>query len=376
LKVLIFSINREEFLKGLSRVQNIVERKNTVPILSNVLIDGTGDKLKMLATDMEVGISGFVEASVKSQGSVTLSARKLFEIVKELPAESSVTVQVKEDNASEITCGNSSFELKGLPADDYPNLPTYEEGNFLTLNAENFKDMIKKTIYAASTDETRYNLTGVLFEMEEQEDGKGILRLVATDGHRMAKVEKGAEGNIRPGESVVIPRKSLNEVRKLLEEGDDEMVEVDFQKQHGVFRKDSIVLTTRLIDMSFPNWKQVVPEERVFVAEADRESMIHAIRRVSLLSSERSRAIKFAFTGGKVTIHINNPDLGTATETVPVTYDGDDVEVTFNARYMLDTLTSMNVETVELGLKDELSPCVISQKGQEDYISVIMPMRI
>jgi DNA polymerase-3 subunit beta len=375
LKVLTFSVNREEFLQGLSRVQNIVERKNTVPILSNVLIDGTGDKLKMLATDMEVGISGFVEASIKSHGSVTLSARKLFEIIKELPAESTVTVQVKEDNVSEITCGTSSFELKGLAADDYPSLPTYEDGNFLTLNAENFKDMIKKTIYAASTDETRYNLTGVLFEMEE-EDGNGVLRLVATDGHRLAKVEKGAEGNIRPGESVVIPRKSLNEVRRLLEEGSDEMVEVDFQKQHGVFRKDSIVLTTRLIDMSFPNWKQVVPEEKAFVAEADRESMIHAIRRVSLLSSERSRAVKFAFSGGNVTIHINNPDLGTATETVPVTYGGDDVEVTFNARYMLDALTSMNTETVELGLKDELSPCVVSQKGQEDYLSVIMPMRI
>jgi DNA polymerase-3 subunit beta len=375
LKVLTFSINREEFLQGLSRVQNIVERKNTVPILSNVLIDGTGDKLKMLATDMEVGISGFIEASIKSQGSVTLSARKLFEIIKELPAESTIAVQVKEDNVSEITCGNSSFELKGLPADDYPSLPTYEDGNFLTLNAENFKDMIKKTIYAASTDETRYNLTGILFEMEE-EDGNGVLRLVATDGHRLAKVEKRAEGNIRPGESVVIPRKSLNEVRRLLEEGSDEMVEVDFQKQHGVFRKDSIVLTTRLIDMSFPNWKQVVPEEKAFVAEADRESMIHAIRRVSLLSSERSRAVKFAFSGGTVTIHINNPDLGTATETVPITYGGDDVEVTFNARYMLDALTSMNTETVELGLKDELSPCVVSQKGQEDYLSVIMPMRI
>jgi DNA polymerase-3 subunit beta len=375
LKVLTFSINREEFLQGLSRVQNIVERKNTVPILSNVLIDGTGDRLKMLATDMEVGISGFVDASIKSQGSVTLSARKLFEIIKELPAEATITVQVKEDNVSEITCGTSSFELKGLAADDYPSLPSYEDGNFLTLNAENFKDMIKKTIYAASTDETRYNLTGVLFEMEE-EDEKGVLRLVATDGHRLAKVEKGAEGNIRPGESVVIPRKSLNEVRRLLEEGADETVEVDFQKQHGVFRKDSIVLTTRLIDMSFPNWKQVVPEEKAFVAEADREAMIHAIRRVSLLSSERSRAVKFAFSGGTVTIHINNPDLGTATETVPVTYGGDDVEVTFNARYMLDALTSMNAETVELGLKDELSPCVVSQKGQEGYLSVIMPMRI
>jgi DNA polymerase-3 subunit beta len=371
LRVLTFSVNREDFLQGLSRVQNIVERKNTVPILSNVLIDGTDDKLKMLATDMEVGISGYVDASVKSQGSVTLSARKLFEIIKELPAEAVITVQVKEDNVSEITCGSSSFELKGLPAQDYPNLPTYEEGSFLTLNAGNFRDMIKKTIYAASTDETRYNLTGILFEMEEKNGS-----LVATDGHRLALVEKTAEGNIRPGESVVIPRKSLNEVRKLLEEGENETVEVDFQKQHGVFRKNAIVLTTRLIDMSFPNYHQVVPEDKTYMAEIDREAMIHAIRRVSLLSSERSRAIKFNFGGGNVTIHINNPDLGTATETVPIDYSGDDIEVTFNARYMLDTLTSMDSESIEFGLKDELSPCVVSQKGDEDYLAVIMPMRI
>jgi DNA polymerase-3 subunit beta len=375
LKVLTFSVNRESFLQGLSRVQNIVERKNTVPILSNVLIDGTEDKLKMLATDMEVGISGYVDASIKSQGSITLSARKLFEIIKELPAEAVITVQVKEDNLAEITCGSSSFELKGLPAEEYPNLPTYEEGSFLSLNAGNFRDMIKKTIYAASTDETRYNLTGILFEMEEK-NGGGILRLVATDGHRLALVEKEAEGNIRAGESVVIPRKSLNEVRKLLEEGENETVEVDFQKQHGVFKKDSIVLTTRLIDMSFPNYHQVVPEDRVHIAEIDRETMIHAIRRVSLLSSERSRAIKFNFGGESVTIHINNPDLGTATEALPINYSGDEIEVTFNARYMLDTLTSMDSEVIEFGLKDELSPCVVSQKGEEDYLAVIMPMRI
>lgn len=373
--MLTFSVNREEFLQGLSRVQNIVERKNTVPILSNVLIDGTDAGLKMLATDMEVGISGHVDATVQDEGSITLSARKLFEIIKELPSEATVTLQVKEDSLSEITCGSSSFELKGLPAQDYPSLPGYEEGNFLTLNAGNFRDMIKKTIYAASTDETRYNLTGILFEMEEK-NGSGILRLVATDGHRLALVEKEAEGNIRPGESVVIPRKSLNEVRKLLEEGENETVEVDFQKQHGVFRKDSIVLTTRLIDMSFPNYHQVVPEERVHIAEIDREAMIHAIRRVSLLSSERSRAIKFSFGSDSVTIHINNPDLGAATEGVPIKYSGDEIEVTFNARYMLDTLTSMDSEFVEFGLKDELSPCVINQKGEEDYLAVIMPMRI
>jgi len=153
-------------------------------------------------------------------------------------------------------------------------------------------------------------------------------------------------------------------------------VEVDFQKQHGVFRKDSTVLTTRLIDMSFPNYQQVVPEDRNHLAEVDREAMIRAIRRVSLLSSERSRAIKFNFSGDEVTVHINNPDLGTASEKVPANFSGDDLEVTFNARYMLDTLTSMDSEQVELGLRDELSPCVISQKREEGYLAVIMPMRI
>jgi len=375
LKVLTFSVNREEFLQGLSRVQSIVERKNTVPILSNVLIDGSGEKLRMLATDMEVGISGFVDASIKSKGSITLSARKLYEIIKELPTEAVITMQVKDDNISEITCGTSSFELKGLPAEDYPALPTFEESDFIKLDAGNFREMIKKTIYASSTDETRYNLTGILFEMEKK-NGSGLLRLVATDGHRLALVEKEAEGDSKAGESVVIPRKSLNEVKRLLEEGENEDIEVDFQKQHGVFRKDSIVLTTRLIDMSFPNYNQVIPENRTVTAEVPRETMIHAIRRVSLLSSERSRAIRFAFGPNSLTVHINNPDLGTATETLAIDYAGEELEVTFNARYMLDTLTSMESENVEISINDELSPCVLSQKGEEDYLAVIMPMRI
>ena len=374
-KVLSFSVNREDFLQGLSRVQSIVERKNTVPILSNVLIEGSGEKLRMQATDMEVGISGFVGATIRSEGSVTLSARKLFEIIKELPAEMVVDLQVLGENVAQITCGTSSFELKGLPSGDYPSLPSFEDGDFITLDAENLREMIRKTIYAASTDETRYNLTGVLFQMEEK-NGEGILRLVATDGHRLALVEKKA-GNVRGGENVVIPRKSLNEVRKLLEEvGENAIIEVDFKKQHGVFKKDSTVLTTRLIDMAFPNYAQVIPEDRKVTAQVPREDMIHAIRRVQLLSSERSRAVRFSFGPDKMTVHINNPDLGMATETVPARFGGDALEVTFNARYMLDTLTSMESETVEISINDELSPCVLSQKGEEDYLAVIMPMRI
>lgn len=372
--MLAFSINRESFLQGLSRVQSVVERKNTVPILSNVLIDGNGEKLKLMATDMEMGISGYIDANIKSAGAVTLSARKLFEIIKELPAEAEVSFQVKEENNSEITCGSSSFKLKGLPAEDFPSLPSYDEETFLTLDAAALREMVRKTIYAASTDETRYNLTGVLFEMEEGEK-KNLVRMVATDGHRLALVEKEAKGNIRPGESVVIPRKSLNELRRLMDESDD-VIELDFQKQHGVFRKDSIVLTTRLIDMSFPNYQQVIPEEVSATATIDRGALIAAIRRVSLLSSERSRAVRFSFSDGNLTVHTNNPDLGAATETISITYDGNDLEVTFNAKYMLDTLTSLDADEINIALKDELSPCRVYQEKDQDYIAVIMPMRV
>lgn len=372
--MLAFSVNREEFLQGLSRVQNIVERKNTVPILSNVLIDGTGEKLKLLATDMEVGLSGYMEAATKSEGAVTVSARKLFEIIKELPAESEITIQVREDNVSQITCGTSSFELKGLPAQDFPSLPGYDETNLFSLDASVFKEMIRKTIYAASTDETRYNLTGVLFAMEE-EAGRSQVRMVATDGHRLAMVVRKADGKIRPGESVVIPRKSLNEVKRLLDEGDGN-IDLDFGKQHGVFKKDSIVLTTRLIDMSFPSYQQVIPKGEMSDAVISRESLVAAIRRVSLLSSERSRAIRFSFSGNELTIHTNNPDLGAATESIQVEYSGEDVEITFNAKYMLDTLATMDSDDVSLSLSDELSPCMITQKEDPDYIAVIMPMRV
>ncbi len=372
--MLAFSVNREEFLQGLSRVQNIVERKNTVPILSNVLIDGTGEKLKLQATDMEVGLSGFMNAATKSEGAVTVSARKLFEIIKELPAESEITVQVNEDNTSQITCGTSNFELKGLPAQDFPSLPGYDQANLFSLDATVFKEMIKKTIYAASTDETRYNLTGILFSMEE-ESGQSRVRMVATDGHRLAMVVRKADGKIRPGESVVIPRKSLNEVKRLLDEGDG-TIDLDFGKQHGIFKKDSVVLTTRLIDMSFPSYQQVIPQGEMSEAVISRASLVAAIRRVSLLSSERSRAVRFAFSEGELTVHTTNPDLGAATESVQIQYGGEEVEITFNAKYMLDTLGTMDSEEISLGLSDELSPCLITQKSDPDYIAVIMPMRV
>lgn len=372
--MLAFSVNRENFLRGLSRVQNIVERKNTVPILSNVLLDGTGEKLKLLATDMEIGLSGYLEVAIKSEGAVTISARKLYEIIKELPAESEISLQVKDNNVSQITCGTSSFDLKGLPAQDFPNLPSYEDSNFFSLDSNAFKEMIRKTIYAASTDETRYNLTGILFAMEE-DSGKSFIRMVATDGHRLAMVTREANGKIRPGESVVIPRKSLNEVKRLLDEGDGD-IELDFAKQHGVFRKDSIILTTRLIDMSFPSYQQVVPKGDMGAAIVSRGALTSAIRRVSILSSERSRAVKFSFSGTDLTVHTNNPDLGAATETVPIQYDGNDVEITFNAKYMLDTLGTMDADDITVNLSDELSPCLITQKEDEGYIAVIMPMRV
>ncbi len=369
-----FSISREEFLQGLSRVQSIVEKKNTVPILGNVFFEGKGGKLRIAATDMEVGISGFLDAALGGEGSTTLSARKLFEIVKELPAESSVSFALKPGEKTEIRCGSSSFELIGLPAADFPPFPSFKEEKFFTLRSETLRDMIRKTLYASSTDETRFNFTGILLETAEVKK-KGHVRMVATDGHRLAFCEREVEGKVRAGESVIIPRKSLQELRRLLDEADGD-IQLDFQKPHGIFKKDSLMLVTRLLEMTFPNYQQVIPKEEGLVAHLTREPFMGAIRRVSLLSSERSRAVKFSFRPGELTVHTANPDLGKASESMAAGFTGEEVEISFNARYLLDSLAALECKEVTLILRDPLSSCLITPKGDKSTLSVIMPMRV
>ncbi len=372
--MLSFTIHREKFLQGLSRVQSVVEKKNTVPILSNVLFEGKGGKLRLAATDMEVGISGYLDATLKGEGSTTLSARKLFEIIKELPSESDVSFNVKGDERAEIRCGTSSFELMGLPAADFPQFPAFKEERFFTLQAGTLRDMIRKTIYASSTDETRFNFTGVLLETGDGKK-KNHVRMVATDGHRLAYCEREVEGKGRPGENVIIPRKSLNELKRLLDEGEGD-IQVDFQPPYGVFKRDDTVLTTRLLDMSFPNYQQVIPKEETIAATVAREPFMGAIRRVSLLSSERSRAVKFTFRKGEVTVHTVNPDLGKATETIAAGYEGEEMEISFNARYFLDSLSALETEEIALSLRDPLSSCLVTPKGDRSTLAVIMPMRV
>jgi DNA polymerase-3 subunit beta len=372
--LLAFSIDREAFLQGLHRVQNIVEKKNTVPILGNVLFEGKGGKLRMAATDMEVGVSGYLDALMSSEGATTVSARKLFEIVKELPAEGKVSFSLKPEERSEIRCGSSSFELMGLPAADFPPFPSFKEEKFFSLRSDTLRDMIRKTLYASSTDETRYNFTGVLLETVEAKK-KGNVRMVATDGHRLAFCEREVEGKARGGESVIIPRKSLQELRRLLDEGDGD-IQLDFQKPHGIFKKNSLVLVTRLLEMTFPNYQQVIPKEEGLVAHMSREPFMGAIRRVSLLSSERSRAVKFSFRPGELTVHTANPDLGKASESLAAEFAGEEVEISFNARYLLDSLSALDSDEVTLILRDPLSSCLITPRGDKSTLAVIMPMRV
>jgi DNA polymerase-3 subunit beta len=356
------TISKSELQKGLTRIQSVVEKRNTMPILANVLLDASNKKSKILtlaATDLEVGIRGSHPANVEVAGKVTVSAKKFYEIVRELPDEQ-VSLEVTANAYIEIRCGRAQFTLAGNAADEYPAL-------FLS-------EMIDRTMYAASADETRYNLNGVYFE---QLKDAGKVRMVATDGHRLAIVDRmlGTElVGLKPG--VIIPRKGLAELKRLLDEEDADEVELGFEGNSGLVRKGDVTLVMRLIEGEFPNYQQVIPKETNLHLTIVVETFSRALRRVALLSVERSRAIKFELSDGLLRLSSNNPDLGDAQEELDVDYAGEPITVAFNARYLMDALNSIKAKEVRLGFKDATSPAQLIPTDDDDALAVVMPMRV
>lgn len=372
------SIPKNELQRGLARIQSIVEKRNTMPILANVHLEaskaGDGGQLEIAATDLEVGVRSSQPADVKKSGSVTASAKKLYEIVRELPEEP-VKIEVSSDAYLSIKCARAHFTLAGNSAEEYPTLPTAAPGSMVRVQAIVLSQMIERTMYAASTDETRYNLNGVFIE-KLKETGK--LRMVATDGHRLAYVDR-AFGEDLAGleDGVIIPRKGLMELKRLVDEEDADEVEIGFEGNNGLVRKEGVTLVMRLIEGEFPNYRQVIPREIKYHLLISTESLIHALRRVALLSSERSRAIKFELTSGLLKLSSNNPDLGEAHEEIDVDYAGDDLSIAFNARYLMDSLSVIRSKEVRLSFQDQLSPTqIVPADDQEDSLAIIMPMRI
>ena len=362
---------RGDLLAALYWTQSIVERRNTMPILANVLIECQKANIRVTATDLEVGVRAELEGDVVKDGTVTVNAKKLYEIIRELPTEQ-VHLKRLENEWVEIKSGKSVFKTVGMEAREFPQFPEFPAEQLLTVPAGVFREMIERTLFAVSMDETRYSLNGVYMA----EGGSGQVRMVATDGHRLA-FEERALGVLGLSKGVILPRKGLGELKKLMESGDDEVVAIGFRENMGLVTKGKIELFMRLVDGDFPDYTKVIPTGNPSTARVDHDQLLQALRRVSILSNERYKGVKMEFSKEKVAISTSNPDLGEAVEEIEADYNGKSISIGFNARYLIDVLAVLVGEgEITIELKDELSPSVIRKTGNDSYLYVLMPMRL
>lgn len=371
-------IGRDELLTGLQRVQGVVEKRNTMPILSNVLLEARQEGAEIVATDLEIGMRGLYKAAVLETGGVTISARKLFEIIKELPS-GDIELTTGENNWTTIQMGKSQFKIVGLPSADYPALPAIEREGLTPLSGDGLLELIRKTLFAAGDNDARYILNGLLVTLINTEK-KTTLRLVGTDGHRLAVAEhemsqsggKGVPQEIK----AIIPKKAAHEMRRLLEEGGDGEPLIGFAKNLMIFRKSGLLLTSRLMEGNYPNYQQVIPKEGGKTISVNRIELESALRRVSVLSKDKASAVKVSFAPGKITLFSSSPDYGEATEELPARYEGEALSSGFNARYLLDVFGVMDGESVSLQIETPLSPCLIQESESPGFKCVVMPIKI
>jgi DNA polymerase-3 subunit beta len=366
-----FSIDRAEFLQSLSPTQGVVERRNTLPILANVLLEAKSD-LTVAATDLEVHIRRRSNAKVKSPGAATVGARKLHELVRELkPGE--ITVRSLENQFVEVVSGRSRVKLVGLPATDFPAFPHGEPGSkpTFTVPAETLAQMIDRTLFAVSTDETRAHLGGVYLTSTDD-----ALRFVGTDGHRLALVDQPVKDARASEKGIILPRKGLAELRRLLD-GVEGNIEATVTPNALRVQQGDVELVMRLIDGEFPNYEQVIPKATKSKIVVEKNELLSALRRVSVVASDRARGVKLHIAEGQLTISASSPDFGEASEEIEIAYGGESLSVGFNSRYLTDVLAVLPEETrVEIALIDDASPGVIRAEDDESYNYVVMPMRL
>lgn len=364
-------IDKRDLLGLIGKTQNIVEKRNTMPILVNILLEADQNSLKVFATDLEVSLTDQIKVKVHQAGKVAVSAKSLFEIAKEL-SEGPITLIKKENNWLEIKQGKYTSKIVGISSEEYPIFPTYNSQAFISIDAQVLKEMIDKTIYSVSNDETRYHLNGVFFELSPQ----GGFKMVATDGHRMSLVNKPfSDIKVTATQGVIIPRKGLHEIKKILE-GIEGNVEIAIEGSQFVLKYLSTILMIRLIEGKYPNYQQFIPQKLPQKVMIGREAFLTSLKRVSLLANAKSKAVLLNLSNGKMEISSNNPDLGDAKEEIEVEYTGSDIKIGFNAKYVTDILTSMNQDKIDFELNDHLSPGLIRPHNDASYTCVVMPMRI
>ena len=370
-------MGRDELLMGLQRVQGVVEKRNTMPILSNILLEAKQDGVEIVATDLEIGMRGLYKATVTEPGGVTLSARKLYEIIKELPS-GDIELTAGDNNWTSVQAGKSQFKIVGLPSTEYPALPVIEREGLIPLSGAGLLELIRKTLFAAGDNDARYILNGLLVTLI-MTDKKTALRLVGTDGHRLAIMEQdvGTAGKGAPQEiKAIIPKKAAHEIRRLLEEGGDGEPLIGFTKNLLIFRKSGLLMTSRLMEGNYPNYQQVIPKDGGKKISVNRAELESALRRVSVLSKDKANAVKVSFAAGTLTLFSSHPEYGEATEELAATYDGEALNTGFNARYLLDVFSVMDGEMVSLQMDNPLSPCLVQEPESPGFKCVVMPIKI
>ncbi len=368
-------LDRDSFAKALGAVQGVVERKHTMPVLANALLSAHDDALEIVVTDLEICMRNRLSSSsTETTGTVTVNARKLYEVVKELP-DPVVELRSMDNDWVEIRSGRSLFHIAGLPAQDFPTVPSMEDAVYRTVPERLLRRLLGLVDYAISTDETRYHLNGVFVESRNTENVDEV-RFVATDGHRlsMATATSADLGGLKLDEGVILPRKAVAELRKLLD--GDQTVEVAFGKNHASVRKRGLSMLFQYVDGEFPEYERVIPRGEMHRSTVKKAHFLRALQRVSLVSADRSHGAKIELRPGELRLSANHPDIGEAVETLEVAYEGDELAIGFNATYLLDVFRVLESEDVELEIKDGLSQGAIREKGNDRFLAIVMPMRI
>ena len=367
------TIERATLLKSLGHVQSVVERRNTIPILSNVMIEANADgTIRLMATDLDLQINESVEAQVETPGATTVSAHTLFDIARKLPEGSQVSLAAA-DGKMAVNAGRARFNLSTLPRDDFPVIAEGELPTKFELPATTLKEIIDKTRFAISTEETRYYLNGIFWHVTD--DAQPVLKAAATDGHRLARVTVARPDGAAGMPDIIIPRKCIAELRKLLDEIDGS-VEISLSASKIRFGLGTAVLTSKLIDGTFPDYSRVIPTGNDKILRIDPKSFMEGVDRVSTIASEKTRAVKMALETDKITLSVSSPENGTAAEEVSGDYKSEGFEIGFNARYLMDILAQVEGDTIEVHLADAAAPTLLRESDKASALYVLMPMRV
>ena len=368
------TLERSNLLKSLNHVQRVVERRNTIPILSNVLLKADNGTLTLKATDLDLEVTETTPAAVEQSGATTVPAHMLYDIVRKLPDGSEVMLSISEDNGLSLMAGRSQFRLQMLPESDFPDLTAAEFSHTFRMGCSDFKTLIDRTQFAISTEETRYYLNGIYFHCVEDE-GTMMLRAVATDGHRLAQAQTASPDGCEGMPGIIVPRKAVGEVQKLLDDP-DASVTVELSDTKIRFTVGNVILTSKLIDGTFPDYNRVIPAGNDKELILDRATFASAVDRVSTIASDRGRAVKLSLSDGQLVLSVNNPDSGSAEEEIAVGYTAEPLDIGFNSKYLLDITNQLTADEATFMLADPGAPTLIREKSQAGALYVLMPMRV